>query len=238
MSAPDAPAADLRAGLIEGLTAARTAEREVLDAIDPEDRERSAVDGGWSPKDIQTHLAAWRRRQVDRLAAARAGREEPALPATETDDVNAVFHAERADWPWDQVVADADATMADLIAEIRSASDDTMNEPRMVGSIMGNGPEHTLLHLAPLADRVGSRTKILDLASQVEGIIDAGDWPPRPAAFARYNLACFHALAGRLDRARELLRRSLPNEEELRELAPGDDDLIALRDELPTLAAG
>lgn len=238
MSAPDAPATDFRAGLIEGLTAARAAEREVLDAIDPEDRERTAVDGGWSPKDIQAHLAVWRRRQVDRLAAAREGREDPALPAAETDDVNAVFHAERADWPWEQVVADADATMTDLIAEIRSASDATMDEPRMVGSIMGNGPEHTLLHLSPLADRVGARTRILDLAAQVEGIIDAGDWPSRPAAFARYNLACFHALAGRLDRARALLRRSLPDEEELRELAPIDDDLIALRDEIPTLAAG
>jgi hypothetical protein len=238
MTAPDAPATDFRQGLVEGLTAARAAERAVLDAIDAEDRERSAIDGGWSPKDIQTHLAAWRRRQVERLAAAREGRENPALPATETDAVNAVFHAERADWPWDRVVADADATMSDFITEIRSASDDTMNEPWIVGSIMGNGPEHTLLHLAPLADRVGARTRILDLSSQIEGIIDAGDWPSRPAAFARYNLACFHALAGRLDRARELLRRSLPDEEELRELAPADDDLIALRDEIPTLAAG
>jgi hypothetical protein len=238
MSAPDAPATDFRAGLIEGLMAARAAEREVLDAIDAEDRERSAIDGGWSPKDIQTHLAAWRRRQVERLTAVREGRDEPTLPATETDDVNAVFHAERADWPWDQVAADAEATLTDLVAEIRAASEDTMNEPRMVGSIMGNGPEHTLLHLAPLADRVGLRTRILELASQVEGIIDAGDWPSRPAAFARYNLACFHALAGRLDRARALLRQSLPDEAELRELAPVDDDLIALRDEIPTLAAG
>jgi hypothetical protein len=238
MSAPDAPATDLRAGLVEGLTAARTAEREVLDAIDADDRERPAIDGGWSPKDIQAHLAAWRRRQVERLVAVREGREEPTLPAAETDEVNAVFQAERAGWAWDQVVADADATMTDLIAEIRSASDETMNEPRMVGSIMGNGPEHTLLHLAPLADRVGARTRILDLAAQVEGIIDTGDWPSRAASFARYNLACFHALAGRLDRARELLRQSLPDEAELRDLAPIDDDLIALRDEIPTLAAG
>jgi hypothetical protein len=238
MSAPDAPATDFREGLIEGLTAARSAERDILDAIDAEDLERPAIDGGWSPKDVQTHLAAWRRRQAERLAAAREGRDEPALPATETDEVNAVFHAERADWPWDQVVADADATMTDLIAEVRSASDETMNEARMVGSIMGNGPEHTLLHLAPLADRVGARTRILDLASQVEGIIDTGDWPSRPAAFARYNLACFHALGGRLDRARALLRESLPDEQELRDLAPVDDDLIALRDEIPTLVAG
>jgi DinB family protein len=238
MTVPDPSVLELREGLAEGLAAARAAEREVLDAIADEDRHRPAVDGGWSPKDIQAHLAAWRRRQVERLAAAREGREEPTLPAVETDEVNAVFHAQRADWPWDQVVADADATMADLIAEVRAASAETLDEPKMIGSIMGNGPEHTLAHLAPLADRVGRRTRILDLAGQVEGTVDAGGWPTRAAAYARYNLACFHALGGRLDRARELLRKSLPDDEELRGFAPTDDDLIALRDEIPTLAAG
>src|SRR5262245_43305268 len=87
-------------------------------------RARPVEGAGW-PKDVQTQLAAWRRGQFERLRAAREGREDPALPAGETDDVNAVFHAERAHWPWDQVVADADATMTDLIDEIRYASNDT-----------------------------------------------------------------------------------------------------------------
>jgi hypothetical protein len=76
------------------------------------------------------------------------------------------------------------------------------------------------------------------LAEVTQALIDRGGWPSRPAAFARYNLACFHALGGRLDLARVLLRQALPADEELRALAPTDDDLIALRDEIPTLAAG
>jgi len=238
MDVPNAPVRDLRAGLIDGLNAARATEREILDAIDPDDRDRAGVDGGWSAKDIQAHLGAWRRRQVDRMTAAREGREEPALAATETDEVNAIFHTERARWSWDQVVADADATTADLIAEIVAAPPALLEDPQVVGQIMGNGPEHTLAHLAPLADRVGARTRVIDLSSRVESTIDGIDWPPRAAAFARYNLACFHALNGRLDRARELLRQALPEQEELRSFAPEDDDLVALRDELPSLAAG
>ena len=69
-------------------------------------------------------------------------------------------------------------------------------------------------------------------------MLDRGDWPDRAAAYARYNLACFHALSGDLDAARALLRQALPGQEELRTFAPKDDDLIALRDEIPALAAG
>jgi hypothetical protein len=65
-----------------------------------------------------------------------------------------------------------------------------------------------------------------------------GGWPPRSAAFAHYNLACYHALGGRLVEARALLRLALPDQEELQGFAPADDDLIALRDEIPDLIAG
>ena len=66
MDVPNAPVRDLRAGLIDGLNAARATEREILDAIDPDDLERAGVDGGWSAKDIQAHLGAWRRRHSSR----------------------------------------------------------------------------------------------------------------------------------------------------------------------------
>jgi hypothetical protein len=37
---------------------------------------------------------------------------------------------------------------------------------------------------------------------------------------------------------RALLRQALPDSEELRTFAPSDDDLVALRDELPALGEG
>jgi hypothetical protein len=168
----------------------------------------------------------------------REGREEPALASTETDEVNAIFHAERVDWAWDRVVADADATAEALVAEVDAATAETLAVDRVVGSIMGNGPEHTLAHLAPVASRAGLGSRVLDLAGAVGAIVDRGGWPPRSAAYARYNLACFHALAGRLDEARALLRQALPGQDELQAFAPEDDDLIALRDEIPTLIGG
>jgi hypothetical protein len=228
---------DLRAGLIDGLRAAHAVERTVLDALDPTDRDAPAADGGWSAKDIQAHLAAWRRHQADKMAARRTGVEDPDIPATETDATNAIIHAERADWTWEQVLADSTAATELLLAEIEVADDDTLGIDRTVGSIMGNGPEHDLAHLPPLAARAGREEALEGLAATVAAAVARGGWPARSAAFARYNLACYHALGGRLDEARDLLRLALPASEELRGFAPTDDDLVALRAEIPDLAA-
>ena len=229
---------DLRRGLVDGLAAARATEREVLAALDEGTRHAPAPDGGWSPKDVQAHLGAWRRHQVERLIATREQQDEPQPAATETDEVNAIIHAERADWAWDRVLEDAEETATQLIVEIEAAADSTLADARTVGSIMGNGPEHSIIHIGPIAARADMTGRVLELATEVEAIVSRGGWPSRAAAYARYNLACFHALAGRLDEARALLREALPEEETLREFAPQDSDLAALRDELPTLSRG
>jgi hypothetical protein len=236
MTDTESNVADLRTGLIDGIRAARAAERDVLAALDPGVRDATAPDGGWSPKDVQAHLTAWKGRTVERLRALRVGLSEPI--EVETDEANAIFHAERSGWTWDEVLADADATTDELVAEIDVAADETLALARVSGTIMGNGSEHTLTHLTPIAAGAGLESRTLELADAIAAIIDRGGWPLRAAAFARYNLACYHALSGNLDVARSLLRQALPDQEELRGFAPNDDDLIALRDEMPALAAG
>jgi hypothetical protein len=238
MTEPDLPNPGFRAGLIDALNASRAAERDVLAGLDPAERDAPAPDGGWSAKDIQAHLAAWKRHQVERMAAIREGRDEPP-DGTETDEVNARLHAERADWPWDRVLEDAEAVSAAFVAEIEAASDATLALDRISGTILGNGPEHALVHLSTIAARAGAsaESRVLELSDVIVAIIDRGGWPSRAEAYARYNLACFHALAGNLDVARSLLRQALPAQEALRTFAPEDDDLIALRDEIPSLSA-
>jgi hypothetical protein len=228
----------LRSGLIDNLRACRAAEREIFAALDPAVRDAPGPDGGWSPKDNLAHLSAWRRRQATKMAALAAGEPEPALPAEGLDATNAIFHAERADWSWDEVDQDADATAVAFIAQIEATGDDALVDQKVLGPIMGDGPEHDLAHLAALAATVGKSDLIRDLADRTQAMLDTGVWPERAAAYARYNLACYSALAGDLDRARGLLRLALPGQDELLELAPKDDDLIALRDEIPALSVG
>jgi hypothetical protein len=236
MTEPPIQPAAFRSALIDTLAAARAAEHEVLSALDPAVRDAPAPDGGWGPKDTQAHLSAWRGRMAGHLRALRNGADEPA--EVETDEMNATLHAERAGWSWAQVAADADASADDLVAEVTSATEETLALPKISGLIMGNGSEHTIVHLTPIAARAGLESRTLQLTDEITAIIDRGGWPARAAADARYNLACFHALSGNLDVARALLRQALPEREELRAFAPTDDDLIALRDELPVLAEG
>jgi hypothetical protein len=186
---------------------------------------------------VLAHLSAWRQRETDKLAALRERREAPSLPATETDDINAVFHEQRARWTWERVTSDAESTADGLLAEIAAASEEVLADPKVVSGILGDGLEHDLGHLAELASTDALRSRVVDLAETARAIIDRGGWPERAAAFARYNLACFHALGGRLETARALLGEALPDSEELRTFAPNDDDLIALRAEIPELAA-
>ncbi len=219
------------------MRASRDAERDVFGAVAPTDRETPAPDGGWSPKDVQSHLSAWKRTQIGRLEAMREGRDAPEIQL-ETDEINAIYQAERADATWAEVVADADATAEDLVAEIELASDETIAIDRVSGSIMGNGSEHALTHLPPIAASVGATDRIFELAAAIEDILAGHDWPDRPINYARYNLACFYSVAGQLDRARTLLRQCLPLREDLRTFAAEDPDLIALRDEMASLSAG
>jgi hypothetical protein len=238
MTEPAGRPSQLRAGLVEALRNARAVEAEVFGAIDPSERDAPGADGGWSAKDILAHLSAWRQRQAERLAGRHEGREDPPAPDIPIDELNAQIQAERAGWTWDQVVADAELTAEALIAEASAAGNDALTDPKTVGSIMVDGPEHDLGHLARVAAGTGLESRVAELAETTRAIIDRGGWPSRAAAIARYNLACFHALNGDLDVARSLLRQALPEEEELRTLAPRDADLTVLWDEIPTLAAG
>ena len=227
---------DLRSDLIDSIRACRETERAIFAALDPAVRDAPGADGGWSPKDNLAHLSAWRHRQAAKMAALRVDLPEPTLPGEGLDATNAIFHDERARWSWDVVDADADATANELIVEIEAASDAALTEQSVLGPIMGDGPEHDLGHLGPIARSVGMTDRVRALADRTQAMIDRGDWPDRAASVARYNLACFHALGGDLDAARALLRQVLPGNDELRDLAPKDDDLIALRDEIPTLS--
>lgn len=225
--------------LVEMLILMREAERDVFGALDPALRDRPIREGDWSPKDHQAHLSAWKGRQADRLAAARSGTQLE--PWEDEDDViNARLQARTADWDWDAVVADADAAHERLTGEVRAADSDLIRSgDHLLDGTYGNGIFHAQQHFIWLqaADIGIDDARVMVFNDDAERVVRRAALSDRDRGTAVYNLACFHALAGRLDRARTLLREAFGLRADLGEFAPGDPDLAPLRDEIDALAA-
>jgi hypothetical protein len=229
----------LVAALVEQLEAMRAAERDVFGALDAEVRDRPMRPGDWSPKDHQAHLTAWKKIQSERVQAAVRG-EQLAADTRETDERNAELQALRADWSWDEITREADEVSERLIADIRAAGSELLTSREgMVGLIYGNTASHATTHFVWL-----SNAGIGVDAQRIEAFLDdherqlrGAPLPDYDRAVGLYNVACAHAVAGRLDSARPLLRTAFGIRPDLAEFAKEDPDLVQLRDELSQLAA-
>lgn len=231
---PDDP---LIGELLKHLRATRQAERDVFGRLDPTVRDRPMRPGDWSPKDHQAHLTMWKGRQADRYLAVREGRE-PLTDDREDDEINAELHATRADWPWDDISAEADAVSARLESEVLAADPAVLRDnERLVGSTFGNGPFHALTHFGWLieADVGALEERVNTFVDAEEHLLGGTGLPDRDRALGLYNLACAHTLAGRLERARPMLSEAFRLRPDLRDWAQQDTDLDALRGELPAL---
>ena len=228
----------LRDDLVTMLTTTRAAERELFARFDPAVRDTPAAPGQWSPKDVQAHLSGWKARQVKRYQAARNGRGPDTPDAREIDEVNAEMHEARSGWPWEDVLAEADQVSDELVAQVQAADAAVFVGPdSLLGSTFGNGASHALEHLPQLAHQVGDESAVDALAAELARLASSGSIPERDAATLVYNLACFEALAGRLDVARGLLPGAFRLRPDLLEWSLEDSDLAALHDELAALAA-
>ncbi|MDP9468309.1 MAG: hypothetical protein M3P32_06160 [Chloroflexota bacterium] len=229
----------LVAALAEQLQSMRAAERDVFGVLDPVVRDRPMRPGDWSPKDHQAHLTAWKGIQTDRILAARRG-ETLAADTRETDERNAELQALRASWSWEEIVQEADDVSTRLEAEIVAAGSALLlATDGLIGRIYGNSSAHALTHFAWLADAgIGvDEARVAAFLEEHERHLVAAPLPDADRGVSIYNLACAHAVAHRLDRARSLLRVAFQLRPDLAEFAKEDPDLSELRDELPSLLA-
>ena len=232
----------LQADLIAMLHALRDAERDLFAMVPPGTREAAGTIGDWSPKDVLAHLGAWRAIEARRLEARAAG--EAAFPTEDPppdepiDDSNAMLQARHRDLPWEAVAAEADASVAGLIAAVERSSTDVLCEcdDGSVAGIGANGVNHAVGHLPEIASLVGGDKRFDGFIRELETILRGGHVPPRDSGTILYNIACAQALSGELDDARRLLGAAFARRHDLVDLAKVDPDLAALDGELTTPA--
>ena len=235
------PRTPLQADLSEMLSAMRQAERDLFALIPAERREAVRI-GEWSVKDVRAHLAAWRAIEARRLEAA-AG--QPVTPDDDpaaddpVDDSNAVLHARYADWSWDAVGQEADASVDALLAAIDRSSTEMLCEcDGTFAGIGANGVNHAMGHLPEIAQLGGTagQERFSSYVQEIESVLRRGHLMPRDSGVILYNIACARAVSGDLDEARRLLQAAIARRGELLEAAREDPDLAALSDELAALS--
>jgi hypothetical protein len=228
----------LVAALVEQLRVMREAERDIFGALEPEVRDRPLRANDWSPKDHQAHLTAWKRIQAERIRA-NTRREDPPFIGRETDEINAELQAERANASWAEIAAEADDVSGELEGEIRAAGSAALVESGgLIGGIFGNGSTHAMTHFGWLLEAgIGvDPRRVADFVDVQERLLNLDALPDADRGVGLYNLACAHAVGGRLDRARALLPDAFRLRPDLADFAKEDPDLVELRDELPALA--
>jgi tetratricopeptide (TPR) repeat protein len=191
----------------------------------------------WSAKDVIAHLAAWKERRAQNLAAVARG--ESPTRFEDYEQVNAKDFEEYRDWSWAKVLeqsADVHRYLVEqveAISEVGLASTDALpwqGSRPLWQFVAGSGFTHPMSHLAQLylaRGQSGYATKLQEEAADLLAeLSENGSWQ----GIIQYNLACHYALIGEIDRALEGLREALLLNPELTEWSKQDSDLASIRD--------
>ena len=226
---------DLRLDLVQLLERTREEEELYIARLSPQEREQAGRVDGWSPKDLMSHLAAWRLRMADRLETAHEGGTH--APDVEPDTENAAIWAEYAGKSWDEVRRALALGHRRLADSMQALTDDELTDPQRFDwqrgqplwrGVAGNGCTHPVMHLADAYVKRGQMDDATAMMEEVSGLLSALEDAPRWKGVVRYNLACFYALAGERARAVRLLEEALQLHPGLAEWSKEDTDLASL----------
>ncbi|HTP10627.1 MAG TPA: DinB family protein [Anaerolineae bacterium] len=224
---------DLKTRLIQLLDLSRSFQQQFSADLDPAARKANGTWENWSVKDELAHVIAWQLNSLARIAALIHA--EPVPDFSDYHTINRAIYNTNRDCTLAEIAAEGDRAYADFVALIRSASEDDLTRPlhfseyessSLVAQIMSNGFEHPIFHYADYYQRCGDLAKATQLREASVAAI--ADWPEQYGR-ARYNLACFYALSGQVDKAVSELCEALYLRPDLLEWSKQDADLISLR---------
>ena len=224
----------LRASLIELLGRAQSDQRELLAALSDDERAAIGMADHWSVKDTVLHIAFWKNRQVERLAAATHG-ETPVEEHYEQANAR-VFEEWRAR-PWQAVIDESERVYEALVAQVREFDPAALVDPNryewqngraLLSSVVGNGFWHPESHIAQCYVDRGDLPRATRMQEELtEQLGQYGDQLV-PRGEALYNLACFYATTGQADQALTLLPEALRLQPDVVEWSKEDPDLVSL----------
>ena len=228
---------ELKSKLIELIEHA-SAEQALFARLSEDERTVRGEPDLWSPKDTIAHLAAWKTRLAENLAAAARG--ETPVRDEDYEAVNAQVFELNRDRSWSEILEEATEASQRLIeqvekrseAELRGTETLPWQEDRPLWRlIVGNAYIHVMaMHLGPVLVECGEKEYATELQKEGAKLLSELDESQSWQGTVRYNLACHYALAGQSETAIEELREALALNPELTEWSKEDSDLASIRE--------
>ena len=229
---------EIKSRLIELVERASAEEQALVAKLSEDERSAPGRSDRWGPKDVIAHLAGWKARLADNLAAAVSGGE-----LKRYDDYEAVNASEFIEYqhrPWPEVMERAADARRRLIEQVQARSEAELcgtqtlpwqGDRPLWRYIVGNGFVHPITHLAPILAEHGEPAYATKLQEQAATLLRELDGSKDWQGVVQYNLACHYALMGETDRAIEKLAQAFKLNPKLVQASKQDSDLVSIRAE-------
>lgn len=213
-------------------------EQEFVEALTPEERRAEGTFEQWSAKDLLSHLAAWKQRLVEMIAAAAAGEVPPSYEDFEHE--NAVIYQEYHPLALEEVVLRSRQAHEELMRVAGSLDEEMLTDPRRFAwlqgqplwrRVTGSGFIHPLQHLTESLIKSGRVERALALGERAAERALQLTEDPQWQGVVHYNLACTYALAGARHEALTRLAEALRLRPDLVDWSRQDPDLASIRDD-------
>jgi tetratricopeptide (TPR) repeat protein len=232
---------DLKLRLLDLLERAYEEEQVFVQGLSDEERSAVGTPEQWSAKDVIAHIAAWKGRAAQVLAALRSGQPGPGFDGL--DQINArIFEAHR-DLPWSDVLSRSAQTYRFLREQTDATPDDVLIAPEELDRqdepvrwfVVGAGYNHPLGHLAEYYIGRGDTTYAIEMQEGAAELLLPLDEGPEWQGRVHYGLAIYCAAVGQTGKAIDALRTAFRLHPALVERAEQDPRLasiVEIRDRL------
>lgn len=222
--------------LLDLLRQAQSSQNAFFQELPPAELATIGTPELWSAKDHVAHMTFWRQQFVYRLRAIVRQEEQP--QSKDYEKLNSVIFEEQRYRPWSEILAESDQVYAETIALTEQLSEEDLTafnrfdwissgSPLYTG-YMGNCYEHAQQHLAQYSlDRHDPERALETYEAWANRVIDAGV-PDVLLGYIYYNLACYYATHGLLEKAAPIVQQSFTLYPTLKEFARTDSDLVEL----------
>jgi tetratricopeptide (TPR) repeat protein len=204
---------DLKLGLLELLERAYKEEQVFVQRLSDE-RAAVGTPAQWSAKDVIAHIAAWKERTAQELAAMAS--DEPGPDFSNMDQFNARIFKEHQKLLWSDVLNKSKQAYRRLYEQTKVTPNDVLTDPKALDwhdgpiwwLIMGRGCNHSLGHLTQCYIEQGKIDYATGLQEEAAGLLlqldESSDWQ----GLVHYGLARVYTGLGRIAKAIGELREA------------------------------